>query len=334
MAAAQPLAWVIVLISSSWIPLSFTQLRPSQPASNNHASAFGRRLYPRFPSGFRGLLQARKEETEADQFIGDEFSDYVRSSGPDVDPFGFNFGQDLNSQTLGKHWFQMTACCVYFVFQEIHKIEFCLDPDSKFHASGNPEDSVAYGPDAVLLAGFSLDEIIKIRYLTHEINRKLKVVPVSDPMLEGSLEAALEVEEPDLQYVAQMSPELLRSNWTERAIIFGGIPWASQIKILELMDHSWEHEVPFVVLVAANVLNKDLPLQEVLSNALEEQVKAGMDAPQPLQEVHEESGLVRSWRESVEAIRLREPDPIEEARRAQEFYDKNENVAIDDLEDY
>ena len=115
--------------------------------------------------------------------------------------------------------------------------------------------------------------------------------------LVGTLDAALQVEEPDIKFVKETryllhlknvptsyvqesltdisdnntSPELLKTSWNHRAMIFGGMAWSAQVSIIELLDHNWKEDSPFIVYVPASMVNKDMQLKVVLQNALEQQ---------------------------------------------------------------
>ncbi|GAB5355012.1 hypothetical protein AAMO2058_000169200 [Amorphochlora amoebiformis] len=252
--------------------------------------------------------QQNQDEEQKWEYKPDDLTEFVTATAKDTDPFGFDFGQDLNQDK---------------------------DPDSRFKETGNPEDSVAYGPEAVLLAGFKVDEIAMVRILLDKAGgQAVKVVPLTEPMLDGSLEAGLEVEEPDIRFIKQNTPDVLVTSWNHRVIVFAGITWAAQATIIELLDHNWKGQVPFIVYVAATMVNKDTNLRQLLTEELEKQVAAGRDELQPLEEVHEESGRLRSWRPNASEIVAREPDPVKERLKEQERYDAIDNEALRELEDY
>jgi len=246
------------------------------------------------------------DQDEDYQYEPDDLSEFVTATAQDSDPFGFDFGQDLNQDR---------------------------DPDSKFHETGNPSDSVAFGPECVIMAGYTVDEIAMVRILLDKAGgQAVKVVPVTEQMLDGSLEAALEVEEPDIRFVAQTTPEVLATTWTQRTLIFGGMPWAAQVTLIELLDQNWKGTPPFMVYVAANMLNKDMVVRDVLMGELEKQIHR--DVPQPTMEPHEETGRVQNWRTpAAELIKdIVDPDVQEEIN--QKKYDKLSNEALRELEDY
>nr|GEX84333.1 hypothetical protein [Tanacetum cinerariifolium] len=73
-----------------------------------------------------------------------------------------------------------------------------LEEDSKF-VPLNPDDS-SFGPTALLLIGFQIDEVVKIQKFLKELEGEfLEVVLCTEDMLTGSLWEAINTKQPNLE---------------------------------------------------------------------------------------------------------------------------------------
>ncbi|GLI61119.1 hypothetical protein VaNZ11_003392, partial [Volvox africanus] len=148
--------------------------------------------------------------------------------------------------------------------------DFGLDLSAAMTADdGDCDDNEVYGPEAVVLAGFRPEEHGLVRALLDTAGgHVVKVLPVTESMLYGTVDEAVHLAEQD--WAAPRAPDGPRGgSWgSQRTVLFAGLGLSAQLTFLELLESSG---FPAVCATAARCDLAGRRLGEVLAEAVADQ---------------------------------------------------------------
>ncbi|XP_059317527.1 uncharacterized protein LOC132068081 isoform X1 [Lycium ferocissimum] len=129
--------------------------------------------------------------------------------------------------------------------------------DSKF-VSVNPEDP-KYGPPALLLLGFEVDEAAKIQQLLKEMDGEfLQVIFCTEDMISRSLWEAINTKQPNLD-ASKIAKQL------PRICFLSGLTGEEMMMFMDAFEESGLEEPVFAALVPNS---QDKPLQELIDEIM------------------------------------------------------------------